>query len=274
MDHRSDIWRRLQDHSIPPPAEAVDRLRDEIHRMQQMTEQPPAGDLERLRQHEMQPPPFLHTTIKGSIADSRRRRNVLVYGSVAACFLLVVAGIMIYKMGSSSKPTPPAAGQNTIASAPIRPAGGASADSIAQMDTATADLSSTTPNTTATVRTIMIDRFSSVSIKGHSLPLVDNDLLITFTSFKYPGMADYITRNGDQAMKVYVDQYTNINISKNVVGMMKVMYETRSNGKPTRKARRMKARLESWKKADERRFDGPSKPDPVDPIDLAEFIFR
>jgi hypothetical protein len=87
-------------------------------------------------------------------------------------------------------------------------------------------------------------------------------------------MADHVGKVDDKDMKVHLDQYTNIVISKQVIAMIKEMYQVRSNGKPTRRARKMKERLEDWKKADEKHFDSTAFFNAADPFDLAEFILK
>ena len=59
-----------------------------------------------------------------------------------------------------------------------------------------------------------------------------------------------------------------------MLNMMKQTYEVLANGKATRKARRTKRRLDNWKEKDQKRFDKGNEANPLDPVDLAEFIFR
>ena len=56
--------------------------------------------------------------------------------------------------------------------------------------------------------------------------------------------------------------------------MMKQMYQVLPNGKPARKARKAKRRLESWKEKDQKRFDRDAGANPLDPVDLGDFIFK
>ncbi|HVW59473.1 MAG TPA: hypothetical protein VHC48_05545, partial [Puia sp.] len=111
------------------------------------------------------------------------------------------------------------------------------------------------------------------SIEGQTLSATDNDLLVTFTSFAYQDVPAYLTRSIDKPLKINIDQYTHLYVSKNMLSMMKQTYEVLPNGKPARKARRMKRRLDNWKEKDQKRFD-KGKSNPLDPMDLAEFIFR
>jgi hypothetical protein len=305
MDNRPDIWRRLQDHEMPPPPEAFDRLQ----RALPVSDGDAPGGLERLGQHAVRPPFFLRRSIKkltgtpknpvagpakpgsaGRAPAKGRLRSIrpsrLVYGAAAACILLV-AGLMLYHtLFTRNSPstgiahttiTPPATpvtgaqSEDTALSRNNALPGDSAGTAVGLVADATDSMSSARTASSGTSRR---SRPSSMFIDNHPLPLVDNDLLITLTSFKYPEVADYVSKGEDKALKVRLDQYTNIVISKQAAGMIKEMYQKRSNGKPTRKARKMKDRLDGWKRSDEKRFDGGAPFNPTDPIDLAEFIFR
>jgi hypothetical protein len=294
MDNRPDIWRRLQDHETPPPPEALDRLQ---HALSASEEDAP-GDLERLRQHIVPPPFFLQQSIEKSMTGSAKnpaapmgrlrsiRPSRLFYGAAAACVLLV-AGLTLYTTLFTRKSTSAGIVHTSPTHPAVPPSGVRPADTAfgqgnaLSEDTAgaAAALVADATDSMGSARTASAgpskrDRPSNMFINNHPLPLVDNDLLVTLTSFKYPEVADYVNQGEDKALKVHLDQYTNIVISKQAAGMIKEMYEKRSNGKPTRKARKMKDRLDGWKRADEKRFDSAAPFNPADPIDLAEFIFR
>jgi len=282
MDNRPDIWRRLQDHQMPPPPGAFDRLQHALPAPEDDT----PGRLKRLQQRDENPPAFIRLSINQRIAGSptghlrRMRPTRFFYAVTAACFILLT-GLTIYKTIFSHKPPPPAT-QMAIAHPPPAAADGKPfPDSAFNRDTvgtaaalAAHVTDSINPTLTATAATEVRDHPYTLFIDTHPLPLVDNDLFVTLTSFKYPEVAAYVGKGQDQTLKVHLDQYTNIFISRQVAGMIKQMYETRPNGKPTRKARKMKERLDGWKKADEKRFDSTATFNPTDPIDLGDFIFK
>ncbi len=300
MDNRPDIWSRLQDHEMTPPKELFDRLLLAIRATHARTDNPPVNppslhapaengirSLERLQQYTTPPPAFIQTAIRNSTIGSGSRRFGwfprfrFFYAAIAAC-LVIVSGIVVYRMSTSRQPhikdvvgktTTPASVSpvQQDAPGPLNPAEDSSGAATAVTGNATD--STFTASTVANI-TPGINRQQVWYIDHRSFPLVDNDLLVTLTSFKYPEIADHVGKASDQAMKIRLDQYTNIVISKEVVTMIKEMYETRSNGKPTRKARKMKGRLEDWKKADEKHFDSTAFFNAADPIDLAEFIFK
>ena len=300
MDNRPDIWRRLQDHETTPPQELSDRVLHAFRETHAPNADHPLTDpslrvstenglrsLERLQQYITPPPAFMQAAIRNSTIGSGTRRNGwfppfrFFYGAVAAC-LLIVAGLVFYLAEISPKqPTKDVARKTTTpasvlpvqqdTTAPQSIAGDSSAVAMSVAGDAT---DSTTGGATGANITARVNRPLALYIDHHAFPLVDNDLLVTLTSFRYPEIADHVGKADDQAMKVHLDQYTNIVISKQVIAMIKEMYQTRSNGKPTRRARKTKEKLEDWKKADEKHFDSTAFFNAVDPIDLAEFIFK
>ena len=65
-----------------------------------------------------------------------------------------------------------------------------------------------------------------------------------------------------------------VTVSEKMNEIFKKMYSTKKNNKPTIKAKRLKAKLEKWKKYDEKHFDTNMQNNPVDVIDLSEFILK
>ena len=311
MNHRPDIWRRLQDHETTPPQELSERVLHAFRATHALSADHPHPDqapanplpadpslrastenglrsLERLQQYTTPPPAFMQAAIRNSTIGSGPRRNGwfppfrFFYGAVAAC-LLIVAGLVFYLVEVSTQKRTKDVARKTTTPASVLPAqqDTAALQSIAGDSSGVAAAAvtgdatdSTTAGSTADNITIRANRPQALYIDHRSFPLVNNDLLVTFTSFRYPEIADHVGKADDKDMRVHLDQYTNIVISKQVVAMIKEMYQTRSNGKPTRRARKMKDKLEDWKKADEKHFDSTAFFNAADPIDLAEFIFK
>jgi hypothetical protein len=283
MNNRPDIWRRLQDHETTPPQELSGRV---LHAFRASTENG-LHSLERLQQYTTPPPAFMQAAIRNSTIGSGPSRNGwsppfrFFYGAVAAC-LMIVAGLVFYLAVVSPQKQTKDVARKTTTPASVLPARqdttapqSIAGDSSGMATAVTGDATdSTSTGSTAGNVTIRTNRPQALYIDHRSFPLVNNDLLVTFTSFRYPEIADHVSKADDQAMKVHLDQYTNIVISKQVIAMIKEMYQTRSNGKPTRRARKAKEKLEDWKKADEKHFDSTAFFNAADPIDLAEFIFK
>jgi hypothetical protein len=113
-----------------------------------------------------------------------------------------------------------------------------------------------------------------MSINGENYPIIDNDYLATFASFSPDNLPTFLRAESPVATLISLDQYTSITISESMAGMMKKMYKTKTNGNPTRKARKQKAKLERWKKADIEFFNQNSNLNPLDPRDLSNFILN
>ena len=270
MDNRSDIWRHLQDHQIPPPQEVFERL--------QRTLDPPGDDdrsgLGRLQDHTVSPPAFLRIKVSEAAIPPGQGllRRILPYAA-AACVLLVIAGIVIDRSVSRQKPGP-AVAQTSPAKINVP----TQKDTAALSQTAAA-LPGSATDSSAKMAATGQGLSPMFTIDGDHFALVDNNPLLTFTSFRYPALTSYVDKNSTGRLKVRLDQYTNIVLSPAMTAMIKDLYGTRSTGTPTRRARKTKERLEKWKTADEEYFDGKALPgeigsrNPLDPIDLAEFIF-
>lgn len=267
----------MQDYELSPPPEVFNHL-------QQLLEQDREGaglardQFKQLAEYEVQPPEVLRASIENSIrnddaplavvhspATQRSQKKVLfyTYRIAAACLLIAVATWGIYKM-NNTKPS----SQGYVAPKTI-PAN----NNVA----ANTDTSSHEKNTGAIAETKPAPAYKpyfSFNIEGQRFPVSGNDFMATFTSFNYENMPQFISRdNNDRAVKVHLDQYTDMIISQPMAGMLKEMYRLKSNGEPTRKARKRRERLHKWKKTDEEYFD-QSLNNPLDPTVLGKFIFK
>lgn len=303
MSRQPDIWSRLQEYEIHPPPEVFDKVWDVVNKdnlgkidtntndNEQMN-----SKLQRLSHFEIQPPATLRSSIEklisGTAAPAVSRtpiptRSFSFYGirSIAACLLLALAGWLFYRVSISQRASvatlnkknttgTPAAG-NAAAQQPDSLSGKdslAKTDSLSETNTLADQLSARDSN--ALAKAGKYKQLLSFSLNGQRFPLADNDLLVTFVSLKYNEIPDFINRNDDQSWKIHIDQYTNIFISKPMSEMMKEMSLFKSNGSLTRKARKSREKLDKWKKSDEIQFDQSLKKNPLDPLDLGEFIFK
>jgi hypothetical protein len=111
-----------------------------------------------------------------------------------------------------------------------------------------------------------------IGIDGSQFIVKDNDYLGTFASFTETSMPPFLRADKPVATTVTVDKYTFITISEGMAAILKKTYKTRRNGKPTRRARKQKEKIEKWKKADTDYFNQNSTNNPLDPMDLGDFI--
>ena len=290
MDNRSNIWRRLQDHQILPPAEMFDNLRKNLP----LTDEADRNGFRKLQDHPLTPPPFLWSAIKAAALPPKpithpkpgtqpkpaiqpkpnthpkrgKIRSLLPY-AVAACLLLILIGVVVDR-NPHTDPITKARTANRHAEKP----GTAWTPDTAASQTGPANAASdNTIDSSAAVFPTDRGLALALTIDGSSFSLVDNNPLTTLISYKYPALRNRINNKRDPNLRIRLDQYTNIALSRVMTGMIRDLYDTRSNGMPSRKARKTKERLEKWKSDDEKQFDGSNFSNPLDPIDLAEFLF-
>jgi len=298
MTREPGIWSRLQEYEIPPPQEVFDTVcalvnLDDLKQTENDQEQ--VNNLERLRHFEVQPPAILRSSIENLISRTvaptssskvpgRRRLSFYGFRAVAACLLLTTAGWLFYQViHSHHLPTAIAKKNNPIIpfkeNAAIQQTDSlpekdkhSMTDSLSEKNTL-ADNDSAV-NSNALVKSGKYKQISTFSINGQRLSLTDNDLLITFVNLKYNEMPGFINRSNEGDWKIRIDQYTSILISKPMSEMMREMALFKPDGTLTRKARKSREKLDKWKKSDEAQFDQSLKKNPLDPIDLGEFIFK
>jgi hypothetical protein len=115
---------------------------------------------------------------------------------------------------------------------------------------------------------------TEMTIGGTKMPIIDNDYLASFAALNESNLPPFLQVEKPVATTISIDDYTYITISEGMGAMMKKMYKTKKSGKPTRRARKTKEKLEKWKKADADYFNQNSTMNPLDPIDLGNFILN
>ena len=297
MANQSDIFSRLREYEVQPQPEAflslLSRLQDEKAQTDDSTWQ---GALQGLQQLEILPPSFTQVTITKRISDGPSlsslqemaiappagafhriidqvsaapvRKLFPRYRAIAAVLLLVAAGWGIYRFTNHApgKVPAPLAVKTVPEKLPVTDTVQQPATHISA-DTARYHLY----DNVGIVNYFKTNRFTA---EGSGMQLVDNDFMATFSSFSYEALPSFLTEEENSELIIRIDKYSYFTISKGMMDMLKRMYQRRSRGTPTRKARKEKERLEQWKKADEARFDNKRLSNPLDPVDLAEFIFK
>jgi hypothetical protein len=111
----------------------------------------------------------------------------------------------------------------------------------------------------------------TMNIEGFSIPVSDNDLLLSFAEYK-PGNKR-ISLKENAGGSINIGNSTNIAISKYMIDVINELYLVKRNGKPTWKAKRTKAKILRWRKEDARLFSKKKKNNPLDLIDLADNVY-
>jgi len=281
MTSQDNIWHRLRDYELPPPPEVAARVHELLNKERQGAGAAEPGSLDRLGRHEVQPPAALRASIESIVKSSapaitaQPRRagktfSLYAYRAIAACLLVAVAAWGIYRISTKPSSLPlatsskPAAVDSNHTKAPL---------TAPAKDTGTSSLASTQPESPGK-QVKNLPPHVSLRIDGQSFAVANNDLFVTFTSFDYNKIPEFLADNITREIRVHLDQYANLIISQPMAEMLKEMYKVKSNGNPTRRARKRRERLEKWKKTDETYFDQSTQKNPLDPIDLGGFIFK
>jgi hypothetical protein len=296
MANKPDIFSRLKEYEVQPPPEVFHHLFNRLQAEMTLADDSQwQGALQELQQLEIQPPSFMPLAITNTIdkplfsflqeiaiappagafdhiirqvSATPVRKLFSRYRAIVAVLLLVVAGWSIYRFTNHSPGKVPA----TVAKKTV-PEKLPVTDPVKQP---------AIPGNTDTARYQLYDnvrvenyfKSNRFVAEGSGMLLVDNDFMVTFTSFPYEELPPFLTEEENSELIIRIDKYSYFTVSKGMMDMLKKMYRLRPRGTPTRKARKEKAKLEQWKKADSARFDNKYLNNPLDPIDLAEFIFK
>jgi hypothetical protein len=267
MEKRHDILFYLREHPTPPPPEVAERVL-------RIPEQPEAASWQRLQEHPVPPPAALNAAIRSGIRFSirsdvkpyRQNRYRLRFAySAAAAILLVVAGLVLYRFVAGR----PEHDTKTLAG-PSRPASSSSPAGVKTDSSTLAAKHPSGPADTSAGQPLPLE----LGFNGEQYPLTDNSLLATFTSFHYPALKKYLAdKRTDNGWHIRLDQYTNISLSRVMVATLRKLYVTRPDGAPAREAKKTRQLLDRWTEQDKKQFDLRYISNPLDPIDLAEFLF-
>ncbi|HEV2482945.1 MAG TPA: hypothetical protein VGS79_24940 [Puia sp.] len=265
MEERTDSWHHLQDHSTPPPREVLEKLRELLDPSAAAGETDTA--FRKLASHSIPPPEQLRTAIINltNPATGRRLTRWLPYASAAACILFFAVGFGFYKRVHDQK-----AGivQNSAHPMAI----------VTPTDTSSRSLPATASATPAAIDSTGTTAIqlspAALTVDGDRFSLSDNNPLVTFTSYRYPDLGKRINSpKNETVLHIHLDQYTNIALSPAMTATLRDLYDTRPDGTPSRKARRTRERLLKWDAEDAKEFDPHTTANPLDAVDLAEFLF-
>lgn len=301
MANRTDIFDRLRQYEVQPPPEAFHLLMDRLQAETALEKDNQwQGAFHGLQELEVQPPAFMAAAVANAVAETNlftglqhlsidppagaferildqvagKKTGILrslftPFRAIAAAIVLVMAGAAIYYFLPGQLSVQPPAGlawQTNEHPAPV-------VDTVQQAPVVALPDS---------VRYKIYDNAKAENYfknnkfmaDGNRLQLVDNDFIVTFASYQYDALPAFLIDEEEGSdLLVRLDQYSYFTISENMLRSLKKMYEQRRRGTPTRRARKEREKLEQWKRADEARFD-VRQANPLDPIELAEFIFK
>lgn len=262
MEGRNHSWHHLKEHSTPPPPELFEKLRQQLD--------PPADDardkFRQLSDHSIPPPDKLRSGIMGSAATVQRRKiSTMAYAAAAACILFLITGLVLYFRSPDQNSR--IAVKRSHQTQPALPIAMRPGDSAKMASTPQAARDSTdNPGIQLSHPALVLD--------GEQFAFTDNSPLMTFVSYRYNALGSHIhNRKNQSALRIGLDQYTNITLSPAMSATLRDLYDTRPDGSTSKKARKTRERLEKWNIEDKKEFDTHNASSPLDPVDLGEFLF-
>ncbi len=299
----TNTFKSLMQHSVAPPSTAISfgAIMNRIKETDQLNAFKPLKDYEVT-------PPFsfakLMEIIRGMVATTSIKPTAKVISfstnfkriaAAAAILLMCFVGYLTYQRSAVN-------GQNkddSIASNTVTPALSANTPSVVAPIVDSAVIANNNPTLAfignnnynkknkfgsgsdgkrkmffgaSSATTTPIATPTELLINGSKFTIVDNDYLATFASFNESNLPEFLRVDNPVATQITIDDYASITITEGMGGMMKKMYKTKKSGKPTRRARKQREKLEKWKKADADFFNPNANVNPLDPIDLGNFI--
>lgn len=310
MTDQFDFFKRLKDYEVEPPAAVGLRIFHILETDPKETEDIiPALQLEQLQELEILPPPSLFTLIEkrtqasfylsllknyvvappgylfnlilkkieaGSHLKKEEAgaviRSIYRYRAAIAIVLITGIGWFAYQLAvSSKKPVI----ENAVSN--IKPIE-AMKDTIQKNSIPDINKNiAVAPVKKAFRKKIVppvIDEKTMMSVGDYQFTVTNYDLMAAFASFDYQNLPSFITDAEGKGFTIQIDQFTAISVSEPMRKIIHRMNLYRRNGTLKARARRTRTRVEKWKKADTEQFDKSLINNPVDPLDLAEFIFK
>lgn len=287
-DNSDNILKQLQQYGILPPADAFDKawqcIADEKEREGLKT-------FSQLQDHTL-PAPELNFNLL--IDKNTKKKNALPgrftiplpLMRAAAVLLVVAAATVLYLTVFNKKGNT----QNSYAGAGVQKNGSVeravNEQSVKTNDTAIKSTTTVTETKNIVSKTTSknlankknfatkTNKGSKVSFgDGNTAIVYDNDVLFTLVNYK--GAANSwgpLFTDAVADKTITLNKYSYLNLSDKMVAMLQDVYLTKKNGKPTGKAKRVKRKCEKWRKKDEKNFDRDMQKNPVDIIDLSDFI--
>lgn len=308
MIDQFEIFKRLREYEAVPPAEVKLRIFNsleadfkkeelvpaQLEQLQELEIEPPSSiyaiieqraitafHLSFLKNYQVAPPANAYTSILERIEAERNIKRIdggafvkTINRYRVAIAIILIAGIGWFTYQLATSPAKPIKetvinSKKTTEKIP---------DTIQKNDVA-----NTNKNTTVLPvnkflpkrrRTEVQEEKTTMKVDDYSFTVKNNDLLGAFASFDYRNLPPFLSDPEEKGFIVQVDQYTAVIVSVPMSKMIQRMNLYRRNGKLRVRAKKTRAKLEKWKAADTEQFDKSLIKNPLDPLDLAEFIFK
>jgi len=295
MAGTNNTFKNLQDYEIAPPPGLFAKLWKKIKRTghplqsSQTAEIEPKSDLENTgtanfsnlksySSHDLQPPAFnfskikeaalLNTNETGQPTVKTTKPAPIIFKLLAAATITGVAFLIYFLLYSGNQIDK---SKNMSADAGSLYA----SDKRSQTNSGESNNNqdSISPNNNGKLPHFNLIYANGYISKNGNSTLVENDFIYTFTNFTYDQSISFLKKLKKDKL-ISLNSYSYLNISEKMAEYLKGMYEVNDKDKPTRKSKKLKAKLAKWKKKDESYFDRSLQKNPLDIIDLGEFILK
>ena len=278
-DKLNDILQQLQDHQQSPPENLLNNIllgiRENNYASQNRNN---ITSLSELKDHQLQAPEHLYQGITKGLFTAKKEGSIIrmMFTSrrIAAVLLLALSAWLVFYLSTKKNNTSDY--QATInkpapilnKDVPVTPTGKAPAATVSIKEAATIAIL----KNPGLAKSLNKGIFKNLQIDGKSIEVVDNDLLYTLFNCDYKILEPYL-ESENKKLVMGLDKYSSVTVSPRMISFMKTMYTTNKKNKPTRKAKKAIKALDKWKLTDGEYFDLQQKANPLDIIDLSEFIF-
>lgn len=279
-DKLKDILQQLRDHEQSPPENLLDHIL--LSAKQEKNIELPIGEgmhgFSALHNHQLNVPGHLYQHISKALFTTKKEggKITMLFTSrrIAAVLILALSAWLVFYLSTKKNTaTDYQAGinkplQTLKTDPPIAAAGKTPAAAVSIKEAATIAII----KNPGLAKSLNKGIFKNLLIDGKTIEVVDNDLLYTLFNCDYKLLEPYL-ESEDKKLVMGLDQYSSVTVSPRMLSFMKTMYTTNRRNKPTRKAKKATKSLDKWKQTDRKYFDLQQKANPLDIIDLGEFIF-
>lgn len=280
-DKLKDILQQLQEHHQSPPENLLDNIllyENQEKNIKLLIDEDVSG-FTALQNHQRTVPNHLYQNISNALFTTRKDGGIIkmMFTSrrIAAVLILALSAWLVFYLSTKKNTN---SDYQAAINKPVE---------TLKTDVPIATPTGKTPSAAVSIKeaaTIAILKnpglaksmnkgiFKNLQIDGKSIEVVDNDLLYTLFNCDYKILEPYL-ESENKKLVMGLDKYSSVTVSPRMVTFMKTMYTTNKRNKPTRKARKAIKALDKWKKTDGEYFDLQQHSNPLDIIELSEFIF-
>ncbi len=280
-----NIFQRLKNYEVDPPPAAYRAICRELDIDPDHHSISLPNPFQQLNYHQVKPPAGAFRELESRIGqlpavrslDQRKIVRSLWFRTAGAAAAVLLVALGVYTVSSGKKRHPSSDAQLVRQKSLPAPVVLPKEDSVSR-DIVPAAADSGIESTVVAPQKADIPVPNNISyqakVMGSPYVIEDNDFLSQFVSYHYDAIPAFITSTRGAELTVEVDQYATLKVSRSMRDMVRRMYQYTSKDKLSRKSRKLRVKMQQWKDADEVHFDNGKLFNPIDPIDLTDFILK